>query len=41
MRIVLAIAVFMSLAGWVWVDAAASGAIASPIKINIDIQYRP
>jgi hypothetical protein len=41
MRVILAIAVFMSLAGWVWVDAAASGAIKSPIKIYIDIEYRP
>jgi hypothetical protein len=40
MRIVLAIVLFAGLAGWVWVDAAASGAINAPIKVNINITYR-
>lgn len=37
MRIILAVMIFVSLAGWVWVDAAASGALNTPIKLKIEV----
>lgn len=38
MRLMLAVCMFMGLAGWVWVDAAASGAIDAPVKIEITLK---
>lgn len=40
MRVVLAVILFMGLAGWVWMDAAASGAINPPIKLALTVNYR-
>jgi hypothetical protein len=40
MRVVLAVILFIGLAAWVWLDAAASGAITAPIKVDINISYR-
>ncbi len=40
MRVLLAVMMFAGLAGWVWVDAAASGAIEAPIKLEVSISYR-
>jgi hypothetical protein len=39
MRVLFAIVLFVGLAGWVWVDAAASGAINPPIKLEVNISY--
>jgi len=40
MRVVLAMVLFVSLASWVWLDAAASGAINAPISVELNIHYR-